>query len=125
MAEATVTVPLTNGLRDWWQRRAARNERSLAAEIRFALGEIARRDGGATAGLEPWPPVQETVSRENLADVKARVRNMVTERDALAKREHETGGKSLYPHEQDRLSFLRSQIGSLQSHINEIERLAA
>ena len=122
MAEASVTIPLSNGLLEWLKGQSARNERSLSGEVRFHLMEAMRR--APSAALEPWPPPLPVVTRENLSDVKEKVRGMEAERDALAKREHLTGIGCLYPHEQDRLSFLRGQIETLQSHVRAIERLS-
>jgi hypothetical protein len=125
MAEASLTLPLSNGLRTWLQRSASANERTLAGEARFHLTEAMRRSGAhAMAGLEEWPPRLEQVTKDNLAAVKAKVAAMEVERDQLAERERKAR-LGLMPGEEERLRWLRNTITSLQTHITAIERLAA
>jgi hypothetical protein len=122
MAEASVTVPLTNGSRAYWQRRASRNERSLAAEIRFSLAEIERRDGSPVVERIPWPPALPDISLDNLEATKSQLAEWSEERDRLAMREGKPPGPGcLRADEQNRLAWLRDTIKTQQVRVDMLE----
>jgi CopG-like RHH_1 or ribbon-helix-helix domain, RHH_5 len=119
-----INVHLPDDLLSFVRREAARGTRTMSRQVHHFIAEAARRAGNGTAGLEPWPPPLEPVTRENLSDIKTKVREMQVERDKLvaAEQKSRTG---LMPHDQDRLQFLRGRIEALSSHIVAIERLAS
>src|SRR5258708_6471555 len=110
-------IPVLDGL-------AARDCRTRSAQACFYVVEALRRAGHSTAGLPAWPPPLEPVTRENLAGVKAKVREMQIERDRLVAAENKSR-TGLMPHDQDRLQFLRGRIEAVVPHIQAIERLSA
>jgi hypothetical protein len=117
-----VSVPLDAVLLGFVQRAAERESRTVEGQIRHIIIEAMRDAGSPTAGLEPWPPPLAVVSRENLSEIKARVKAMEVERDNLEDAEHKSH-LGLLPHDEVRLRYLRDTIKSLQSHIAAIERL--
>jgi len=117
-----VSVPLDAVLLGFVERAAERESRTVAGQIRHFIVEAMRDAGSPTAGLEPWPPPLAVVSRDNLSEIKALVKEMEAERDKLAATEQKNH-LGLMPHDEVRLRYLRDTIKSLQSHIGAIERL--
>jgi hypothetical protein len=117
-----VSVPLDAVLLGFVERAAERGSRTVAGQIRHFIVEAMRDAGSPTAGLEPWPPPLAVVSRENLSEIKTRVKGMEVERDNLEAAEQENH-LGLMPHDEVRLRYLRDTIKSLQTHIAAIERL--
>src|SRR5258706_16255569 len=69
-----INIHLPDDLLSFVQRAAERETRTVAGQVRHYVAEAARRAGSGNGHTrEAWPPVQETVTRENLVDVKARV----------------------------------------------------
>jgi hypothetical protein len=104
------------------ERAAEREARTVEGQIRHLIIEAMRDAGSPTAGLEPWPPPLAVVSRENLSEIKARVKDMELERDNLEVAVHENR-LGLMRHDEVRLRYLRDTIKSMQAHIAAIERL--
>jgi len=117
-----VSVPLDGVLLGFVERAAERESRTVAGQIRHFIVEAMRDAGSPMAGLEPWPPPLAVVSRDNLSEIKARVKEMEAERDKLAATEQKNDLR-LLPHDEVRLRYLRDTITSLQGHIGAIERL--
>jgi hypothetical protein len=117
-----VSVPLDAALLGFVERAAERESRTVEGQIRHFIIEAMRDAGSPTAGLEPWPPPLAVVSRQNLSEIKARVKDMELERDNLEAVEHENH-LGLMRHDEVRLRYLRDTIMSLQAHIAAIERL--
>jgi hypothetical protein len=117
-----VSVPLDAVLLAFVARAAKRESRTVEGQIRHFIIEAMRDAGGSTGGLEPWPPPLALVSRQNLSEIKARVKDMQVERDNLEAVAHQNH-LGLIRHDEVRLRYLRETIKSLQSHIAAIERL--
>lgn len=117
-----ISVPLDAVLLGFVERAAERESRTVAGQIRHFITEAMRDAGGPMAGVEPWPPPLAVVSRENLSEIRARVKDMEVERDSLEEAGHKNP-LGLMPHEEVRLRYLRDTIKSLHSHIAAIERL--
>ena len=117
-----VSVPLDEVLLGFVERAAERESRTVAGQIRHFIVEAMRHAGSLTAGSEPWPRPLALVSRDNLLEIKARVKDMEAERDKLATAAHENR-LGVMRHDEVRLRYLRDTIKSLQSHIGAIERL--
>jgi hypothetical protein len=117
-----VSVPLDAVLLGFVERAAERESRTVAGQIRHLIVEAMRDAGSPTAGLKPWPPPLAVVSRDNLSEIEARVKDMEAERDKLAATEQENH-LGLMPHDEVRLRYLRDAIKGLRSHIGAIERL--
>ena len=117
-----VSVPLDAVLLGFVQRAAERESRTVEGQIRHFIIEAMRDAGSPTAGLEPWPPPLAVVSRENLSEIKARVKDMEGERNNLEAAEQKNH-LGLMPHDEVRLRYLRDTVKSLQNHIAAIERL--
>ena len=117
-----VSVPLDVVLLGFVERAAERESRTLAGQIRHFIVEAMRDAGSPTVGLELWPPPLALVSRNNLSEIKARVRDMEAERDMLAAAEQKNH-LGLMPHDEVRLRYLGDTIKNLQSYILAIERL--
>lgn len=118
-----VSVPLDAALLGFVERAAERESRTVAGQIRYYIVEAMRHAGHMKAGPEPWPPQLAVVSRDNLFEIKARMRDMEAERDELvaAEKKNRFG---LMPHDEVRLQYLLETIKCLQNHIAAIERLA-
>jgi hypothetical protein len=116
-----LTINLPPDLYAFVQKIAARETRPVSLQIRHFIAEAARRAGNPTAEREPWPPVLPPVTRENLPDAKAEIAAWTVERDGLARRECETGGRSLRPDEQNRLAWLRDSIKTQQVRVDMLE----
>jgi hypothetical protein len=117
-----VSVPLDAVLLGFVERAAERESRTVASQIRHFIVEAMRDAGSPTAGSEPWPRLLSVVSRDNLSEIKARVKDMEAERDKLATADQENR-LGLMRHDEVRLRYLCDTIKSLQSHIGAIERL--
>jgi len=117
-----VSVPLDAALLGFVERAAERESRTVAGQIRHYIVEAMTNAGSMTAGSQPWPPPLAVVSRDNLSEIKARVKDMEAERDELVAEEKETR-LELMPHDMVRLQYLLETIKCLQSHIAAIERL--
>jgi len=117
-----VLVPLDAVLLGFVERAAERESRTVASQIRYFIVEAMKDACSPTAGSEPWPRPLAVVSRDNLSEIKARVKDMEAECDKLATAEHENR-HGLMRHDEVRLRYLRDTIKSLQSHIGAIERL--
>jgi len=117
-----VSVPLDAALLGFVERAAERASRTVAGQIRHYIVEAMTHAGDTKAGPEPWPSPLAVVSRDNLSEIKARVRDMEAERDELgaAERKNRFG---LMPHDEVRLQYLLETIKCLQNHIGAIERL--
>lgn len=120
-----VSVPLDGALLGFVERAAERESRTVAAQIRHfiaaAMTHAGSSDAGsATAGSEPWPPPLAAVSRDTLSEIRARVRDLEAERDALQASRHD-GPLDLMPHDEVRLQYLLETIRCLQRHIGGIE----
>lgn len=117
-----VPVLLDAALLGFVERAAERESRTVAGQIRHYIVEAMRHAGNPTAGSEPWPPPLAVVSRDNLSQIKARVKEMEAERDVLAAAEKKNP-LGVIPHDEVRLRYLRDTIKSLQGHITAIEAL--
>lgn len=122
MAEASITVPLSNGLLDWLKQNSARNERSLSGEVRFHLHEAARRAGHRPAASLDNPsgnPPLPVVTAESLPAVKAELAQIDAEVGGLEEQQARLGRclASLPPDDERRLSYLRSRAAAIRSHV--------
>jgi len=117
-----VPVPLDVALLGFVERAAERESRTVAGQIRHFVVEAMRLAGNTAAGSEPWPPPLAAVSRDNLSEIKARVKDMEAERDELVT-EKKKNRVDLMPHDEVRLQYLLETIKCLQNHIAAIERL--
>ena len=116
-----VSVPLDAALLGFVERAAERESRTVAGQIRHYIVEAMTHAGDTKAGPEPWPSPLAVVSRDNLSEIKARVRDMEAERGELmtAEKKNRLG----LPHDEVRLHYLLETIKCLQNHIAAIERL--
>jgi hypothetical protein len=119
-----VSVPLDGALLGFVERAAERESRTVAGQIRHYVVEAMRHAGNTTAGSDPWPPPLAAVSRDTLFEIKARVKDMEAERDALVTAENKDH-LDLVPHDEVRLQYLLEMIKCLQSQISGIERMTA
>jgi hypothetical protein len=119
-----VLVPLDGALLGFVELAAERESRTVARQIRHYIVEAMRHAGSTTAGSDPWPPALAAVSRDTLCEIKARVKDMEAERDALVAAENKDH-VDLMPHDEVRLQYLLEMITCLQSHIAGIERMTA
>jgi hypothetical protein len=117
-----VSVPLDAALLGFVERAAERESRTVARQIRHFIVEAMRYAGNTTAGSEPWPPPLAAASRDNLSEIKARLKDMEAERDELLAAEKKNR-VDLMPHDEVRLQYLLETIKCLQKHIGAIERL--
>jgi len=117
-----VSVPLDAALLGFVERAAERESRTVHGQIRHFIVEAMRHAGHTAAGSDPWPPPLAAVSRDNLSEIKALVKDMEDERDELVAADKKNQLKPM-PHDQLRLHYLRETIKCLQSHIAGIERL--
>jgi hypothetical protein len=117
-----VSVPLDAALLRFLERAAERESRTAAGQIRHYIVEAMSHAGDTTAGSALWPRPLAVVSRDNLSEIKALVKDMEAERDELAaaKKRNRLG---LMPYDEVRLQYLLETIKCLQSHIAGIERL--
>jgi hypothetical protein len=117
-----VSVPLDAALLRFLERMAERESRTVAGQIRHFIVEAMSHAGDTTAGSEPWPRPLAVVSRDNLSELKALVKDMEAERNELvaAKWRNHPG---LMPYDEVRLQYLLETIKCLQSHIAGIDRL--
>jgi hypothetical protein len=86
-----VSVPLDAALLGFVERAAGRESRTVAGQIRHLIVEAMRHADNTTAASEPWPPPLALVSRDNLSEIKARVKDMEAERDELVAAEKKNG----------------------------------
>ena len=117
-----VLVPLNTALLGFVERAAERESRTVAGQIRHFIVEAMRHAGGAMSGPAPWPPPLAAVSRDNLLEIKALVKEMEAERDELVAAEKKNYF-DLMAHDEVRLQYLLETIKCLRSHIAGIERL--
>jgi hypothetical protein len=119
-----VPVPLDGALLGFVERAAERELRTLPGQIRHYIVEAMRRAGNTTAGPDPWPSPLAAASRDNLSEIKARMKDMEAERDELVAVEKKNQ-LDLMPYDEVRLQYLIETIKCLRSHIAGIERLTA
>jgi hypothetical protein len=117
-----VSVPLDAALLGFVERAAERESRTVAGQIRHFIVEAMRHAGNTAPGPEPWPPPLAAASRDNLSEIKARVKDIEAERDELVAAEKKNG-LDLMSHDEVRLQYLLETIKCLQNHIAAIERL--
>ncbi len=117
-----VLVPLDAALLGFVERAAERESRTVAGQIRHFIVEAMRHAGRVMSGPDSWPPPLAAVSRDNLLEIKALVKEMEAERDELVASEKKNH-LDLLPHDEVRLQYLLETIKCLRSHIAGIERL--
>jgi len=59
MTESSITVPMPAALAHWVKSTAAREDRTMAAQVRHVLTQAMRAGGDATANLEVRAPGRE------------------------------------------------------------------
>jgi hypothetical protein len=122
MPETSINVPMSDSLAAWVRQTAAREERSIAAQVRHVLNQAMLRAGvGNGHTREEWPPKLPTVTPGNLAATKSQIAEWSEERDRLAKREALAGHGGLMPDQHDRLGQLRSWIATQQVRVAQLE----